>query len=150
MSPVRKSLVQTWKDDSSIFAHDGRLNTPYSDHLLGSKYCIHAKGFEVNTARVGDSLYYGCVPVILADQYDLPFMDILNWRAFSVVVTASDIPNLKKILQEISPQEYSVLQANVLKVRRHFQWHQPPVDFDTFYMIMYEVWLRRGSIRVLS
>ncbi|KAJ8429054.1 hypothetical protein Cgig2_023925 [Carnegiea gigantea] len=150
MSPVRKSLAETWKDDSSIFAHDGRLKTPYSDHLLGSKYCIHAKGFEVNTARIGDALYYGCVPVILADYYDLPFMDILNWRAFSVVIMATDIPNLKKILQEISPQEYSVLQANVLKVRKHFQWHKSPVNFDAFYMVMYELWLRRSSVRILS
>ncbi|KAJ8425225.1 hypothetical protein Cgig2_019114 [Carnegiea gigantea] len=149
-SLVRKMLLQAWKNDSSIFAHEGRLKTPYSEQFLKSKYCLHLKGFEVNTARVADALYYGCVPVILADHYDLPFMDILNWRSFSVVIRTSDIPHLKKILEGISPEEYSVLHTNVLKVRRHFQWNATPLDFDTFYMVMYELWLRRSSIKVMS
>lgn len=149
-SPLRKAIVQTWENDSTIFVHGGRLGTPYSEQLLRSKYCLHVKGFEVNTARIGDALYYGCVPVILADYYDLPFMDIINWKSFSVVITSSDIPNLKKILRSISPKKYSVLQANVLKVRKHFQWNSTPLDFDAFYMVMYELWLRKSSIRVMS
>uniref|UniRef100_A0A803N3D5 Exostosin GT47 domain-containing protein n=1 Tax=Chenopodium quinoa TaxID=63459 RepID=A0A803N3D5_CHEQI len=60
-SPLRKAVVQTWENDSSIFVRGGRLKTPYSEQLLGSKYCLHVKGFEVNTARVGDAFYYGCV-----------------------------------------------------------------------------------------
>ncbi|KAL2900856.1 hypothetical protein RDABS01_025938 [Bienertia sinuspersici] len=147
-SPLRKSLVKTWENDSSILVHGGRLNTPYSEQLLGSKYCLHVKGYEVNTARVGDAIYYGCVPVILADHYDLPFMDILDWNSFSVVITNSDIPNLKNILQSISFQRYKILQANVLKVRKHFQWNKSPLDYDTFYMVMYELWIRRTSIPI--
>ncbi|KAK2967774.1 hypothetical protein RJ640_022296 [Escallonia rubra] len=146
-SPVRKNLVQTWGNDSEISVHHSRLKTPYSEALLTSKYCIHAKGFEVNTARIGDALYYGCVPVILADHYDLPFADILNWRSFSVVVATVDVPVLKKILKEIDFDEYLRRQNNVLKVRSHFQWHHFPVDFDAFYMVIYELWLRRSSVR---
>lgn len=104
----------------------------------------------MNTARIGDALYYGCVPVILADYYDLPFMDILNWKSFAVVITSSDIPNLKKILRSIGSKKYAALQANVLKVRKHFMWNSSPLDYDAFYMVMYELWLRRSSIRVLS
>ncbi|XP_027188203.1 probable glycosyltransferase At5g03795 isoform X2 [Cicer arietinum] len=145
-SPVRIKLLETWKNDSEIFVHHGRLKTPYADELLGSKFCLHVKGFEVNTARIGDSLYYGCVPVIIANYYDLPFADVLNWKSFSVVVTTLDIPLLKKILKGISSDEYLMLQRNVLKVRKHFQWHSPPIDFDAFYMVVYELWLRRSSI----
>ncbi|KAK7336267.1 hypothetical protein VNO77_16803 [Canavalia gladiata] len=148
-SQVRIKLLETWKNDSEIFVHHGRLKTPYADALLGSKFCLHVKGFEVNTARIGDSLYYGCVPVIIANYYDLPFADVLNWKSFSVVVTTLDIPLLKKILKGIiSSNKYLMLQSNVLKVRKHFQWHSPPLDFDAFYMVMYELWLRRSSIKI--
>lgn len=146
-SPVRVKLLETWKNDSEIFVHHGRLKTPYADELLGSKFCLHVKGFEVNTARIGDSLYYGCVPVIIANYYDLPFADVLNWKSLSVIVTTLDIPLLKKILKGISSDEYLMLQSNVLKVRKHFQWHSPPHDFDAFYMVMYELWLRRSSVK---
>lgn len=147
-SPVRERLIQVWKNDSEISVHLGRLTTPYADELLGSKFCLHVKGFEVNTARIADSLYYGCVPVIIANHYDLPFSDILNWRSFSIVIATLDIPLLKQVLKGISPDEYLTLQGNVLKVRKHFQWHVSPVDYDAFYMVMYELWLRRSSVRV--
>lgn len=150
IAPLRKTLVERWGNDSAILVHGGRLKTPYNEQLLSSKYCLHVKGFEVNTARIGDALYYGCVPVILADYYDLPFMDILNWKSFAVVITSSDIPNLKKILRSIGSKKYAALQANVLKVRKHFMWNSSPLDYDAFYMVMYELWLRRSSIRVLS
>lgn len=148
-SRVRESLVQTWINDTEIGVHPTRLKTPYSESLLGSKFCIHAKGFEVNTARIGDAIYYGCVPVVLADHYDLPFGDILNWSRFSVVVSTQDISFLKKILQNIvDSDEYIALQKNVLMVQKHFEWNEKPVDFDTFYMVMYELWLRRSSVRI--
>ncbi|KAL9436417.1 hypothetical protein AB3S75_022463 [Citrus x aurantiifolia] len=147
-SPVREKLLQVWRNDSEIYAHSGRLKTPYADELLGSKFCLHVKGFEVNTARIADSLYYGCVPVIIANHYDLPFADVLNWKSFSIVVATLDIPLLKKILKVISSEEYLLLQSNVLKVRKHFQWHVFPSEYDAFYMVMYELWLRRSSVRV--
>ncbi|KAL8095052.1 putative glycosyltransferase At5g03795 [Apium graveolens] len=147
-SRVRESLVGLWKNDSEISVHQDRLKTPYHESLLGSKFCIHAKGFEVNTARIGDALYYGCVPVILADHYDLPFADTLNWKSFSVIVSTIDIPVLKKILKEIRFEEYVTLQKNVMKVRNHFQWHTFAVNYDAFYMVMYELWLRRTTVRV--
>ncbi|KAK6131642.1 hypothetical protein DH2020_034656 [Rehmannia glutinosa] len=147
-SPVREKLLQNWKNDSEISVHFSHLPTSYSEELLRSKFCLHVKGFEVNTARIGDALYYGCVPVVIANHYDLPFQDILNWKNFSIVVATLDIPFLKKILQGISVEEYSILQNNVLKVRKHFQWHLSPVDYDAFYLVMYELWLRRSSSRI--
>ncbi|RVW96482.1 putative glycosyltransferase [Vitis vinifera] len=98
-SPVRERLLQVWRNDSEISVHFGRLTTPYADELLGSKFCLHVKGFEINTARIADSLYYGCVPVIIANHYDLPFADILNWKSFSIVVATLDIPLLKQVLK---------------------------------------------------
>ncbi|XAR64825.1 Xylogalacturonan beta-1,3-xylosyltransferase [Bertholletia excelsa] len=149
-NPARQQLVKEWQKDRDIFAHNGRLKTSYAAELLRSKFCLHVKGFEVNTARVGDALYHGCVPVILADYYDLPFSDILNWKSFSVVVATMDIPSLKKILQEISHDEYLRLQGNVVKARRHFMWHTSPIEFDAFHMVMYELWIRRGYTRTYS
>ncbi|CAK9137883.1 unnamed protein product [Ilex paraguariensis] len=147
-SRVRGYLLQQWRNDSEIFVNQGRLKTPYSEALLNSKFCIHAKGFEVNTARIGDAMYYGCVPIILADHYDLPYADVLDWESFALVVSTVDIPLLKKILGEIGFDEYRRLQRNVVKVQKHFQWHHLPVDFDAFYMAMYELWLRRSHVRV--
>ncbi|KAL1545606.1 lactose synthase [Salvia divinorum] len=120
-SPVREKLLQVWQNDSEISVHFGRLNTSYSEELLRSKFCLHVKGFE----------------------------DILNWRSFSVIVATLDIPFLKKILNAIRVEEYLILRNNVFKVRKQFQWNLSPVDYDAFYLVMYELWLRRSSLRVI-
>lgn len=148
-SPVREKLLQAWRNDSEISINTRSLFKPYTEELLSSKFCLHVKGYEVNTARASDALYHGCIPVIIANHYDLPFTDILNWKSFSVVVATLDIPLLKELLEGLSNNDYFALQNNVLNVRKHFQWHFPPVDFDAFYMVMYELWLRRSSLRVL-
>lgn len=149
-SPVREKLLQAWQNDSQLSIHSGHLSTSYSDELLRSKFCLHVKGFEVNTARIGDALYYGCVPVIIANHYDLPFQDVLNWRSFAIIVATLDIPLLKKTLEAISMEEYMILRNNVLEVRKHFHWNNSPLDYDAFYMVMYELWLRRSCLRVKS
>ncbi|XP_059281382.1 probable glycosyltransferase At5g03795, partial [Lycium ferocissimum] len=71
-SPVREKLLESWGNDSDIFVHFGRLESSYAKELLDSKFCLHVKGYEVNTARIADALFYGCVPVIIANHYDLP------------------------------------------------------------------------------
>ncbi|CAN6465059.1 unnamed protein product [Victoria cruziana] len=148
-SPVREKLIQEWKNDTEISIHSGRISSSYSDALLQSKFCLHVKGFEVNTARIADAIFHGCVPLLISNHYDLPFVDILNWRSFSVIVATLDIPLLKEVLHELSPDEYERLQRNVCRVRKHFQWHPKPVEYDAFYMVMYELWLRRSVTRVV-
>ena len=48
-SPVRVKLLETWKNDSEIFVHHGRLKTPYADELLGSKFGLHV--VEIQSKR---------------------------------------------------------------------------------------------------
>ncbi|PON89612.1 Exostosin-like [Trema orientale] len=146
---ARRELVKVWGNDTEIFANGGHLETPYGDEMLKSKFCLHVRGYGVNTARIGDAMYYGCVPVIIADHYALPFADVLDWSSFSVVVTTSDIPLLKKILKSIvDSKEYHKLRDNMLNVRKHFQWHPSPIDYDAFHMALYELWLRRNYLRL--
>lgn len=56
-SPARQVLKTIWGNDDKIFVQDGRTPFPYSEGLLTSKFCLHVKGFEVNTARLGDAMY---------------------------------------------------------------------------------------------
>ena len=143
---MRKALLESWENDSDISVSHGHLRSSYSEALLDTKFCLHVKGFEVNTARISDAVFHGCVPVIIANHYDLPFEDILNWKSFSLIVPTLDIPLLKRILKMLTFDEYLQLHQNLLKVRRHFQWHLKPRDYDAFYMVLYEIWLRRGAV----
>lgn len=39
-----------------------------------------------------DAVWFGCVPVIISDYYDLPLQGLLDWSQFAVFVRESKVP----------------------------------------------------------
>ncbi|KAL0746748.1 hypothetical protein Bca101_028750 [Brassica carinata] len=146
---VRPILLSYWgnnKDpDLKIFGKLPRSkgNKNYLQFMKRSKYCICAKGYEVNSPRVVEAIFYDCVPVIISDNFVPPFFEALNWESFAVFVLEKDIPNLKKILMSISERRYKQLQMRVKRVQKHFLWHVKPEKYDMFHMILHSVWFNR-------
>ncbi|PNY06650.1 putative glycosyltransferase, partial [Trifolium pratense] len=63
------------------------------------------------------------VPVKLAGEgtvNGMPFMDVLKWEEMAVFVK-SDV--------------------------KHLRWNRPPLPFDAFNTVMYQLWLRRHTVR---
>lgn len=147
--PIRPYLFQHWKgreNDMQVFEYLPK-NKDYYSYMLKSKFCLCPSGYEVASPRIVEAIYSGCVPVILSDNYVLPFSDVLRWEAFSVQVETTQIPRLKEILSAIPEEKYRKLQEGVRVVRRHFMLNQPSKRFDMFHMILHSVWLRRINAR---
>ena len=115
----------------------------YIQHMKNSRFCLCPMGYEVNSPRIVEALYYECVPVIIADNFVLPLSEVLDWSAFSVVVAEKDIPDLKRILQGIPLRRYVRMHACVKRLQRHFLWHARPIKYDLFHMILHSIWLSR-------
>ncbi|KAG2238134.1 hypothetical protein Bca4012_079796 [Brassica carinata] len=92
----------------------------YVQHMNSSKYCLCPMGYEVNSPRIVEAIYYECVPIIIPDNFVLPFSELLDWSAFSVVVPEKEIPRLKEILLEIPMRRYLKMQMNMKMVQKHF------------------------------
>ncbi|KAL5714344.1 hypothetical protein ACHQM5_016322 [Ranunculus cassubicifolius] len=151
-SKIRVVLAATWGNDTELDISSSRISRAtghlvYQKKFYKTKFCICPGGSQVNSARIAESIHYGCVPVILSDYYDLPFNDVLNWRKFSVIVRESDVYQLKHILKKISDEEFVALHNNLVKVQKHYFWNTPPVRYDAFHMVMYELWLRHHVIK---
>lgn len=145
---LRPILLQHWQNkdlDMNIFGKlpKSKNNRNYVQYMKSSKYCICAKGYEVNSPRVVEAIFYECVPVIISDNFVPPFFEVLNWESFAVFVQEKDIPNLKKILLSISERRYLLMQQRVKQVQQHFLWHVKPVKYDIFHMILHSIWYNR-------
>ncbi|CAH8276362.1 unnamed protein product [Arabidopsis lyrata] len=143
---VRPKLLKHWRnkdDDMKIYGplpHNVARKMTYVQHMKSSKYCLCPMGYEVNSPRIVEAIYYECVPVVIADNFMLPFSDVLDWSAFSVVVPEKEIPRLKEILLEIPMRRYLKMQSNVKMVQRHFLWSPKPRKYDVFHMILHSIW----------
>ncbi|KAE8709473.1 tRNA/rRNA methyltransferase family protein [Hibiscus syriacus] len=152
-SKIRVILARVWGNDTELDISNNRISRAtghlvYQKRFYRTKFCICPGGSQVNSARIADSIHYGCVPVILSNYYDLPFNDILDWRKFAVVLRENDVYQLKQILKNISHEDFVSLHNNLIKVvQKHFQWNTPPVRFDAFNMVVYELWLRHHVIK---
>ncbi|KAL2500890.1 putative glycosyltransferase [Forsythia ovata] len=146
---VRPILLQYWNNrepDMKIFGpmpRDIEGKARYREFMKSSRYCICAKGYEVHTPRVVESIYYECVPVIISDNYVPPFFDVLNWEAFALFILEKDIPNLRGILLSIPEEKYTVMQQRLKIVQQYFVWHKIPEKYDLFHMILHSVWYNR-------
>jgi len=91
----------------------------YPEVLKNATFCL-VTGGPFHSHSLIDSLYHGCIPVILADMYVLPFSEVLDWKKFSFRFHEHDLPSVPSYLSQVSRQRISEMQH---QLRHVFQSH---------------------------
>lgn len=147
---IREYLMHQWqsKDKDLLVYEYLPKNLNYIEFMAKSKYCLCPSGYEVASPRIVESIFMGCVPVIISVNYSLPFSDVLDWSKFSVEIQVEKIPEIKRILEEIPVDKFKELQEGVEQAQKHFVLHRPAKRFDLLSMVFHSIWLRRLNLRL--
>ncbi|PKU83114.1 probable glucuronosyltransferase Os03g0107900 [Dendrobium catenatum] len=90
----------------------------YFTHLRNAKFCLSPRGESSWTLRFYESFFVECVPVILSDQIELPFQNVIDYTLISIKWPSTQIgPQLLKYLESIPDEAIESMIAGGREVR---------------------------------
>jgi len=88
----------------------------YIEMIGDSKFSICPRGTGISSVRLFESMAMGTIPVIIADNYDPPLSDKLNWGDFSVSIRENEIHKIEHILKSYSEEKIKEMSIKVLDI----------------------------------
>ncbi|XP_074287207.1 putative arabinosyltransferase ARAD1 [Silene latifolia] len=139
---IRQELFNRLKDEKDVhFAfgsvqHGGINNATLGMH--SSKFCLNIAGDTPSSNRLFDAIASHCVPVIISDDIELPFEDVIDYSEFSIFVSNSDAVKEKfliNLINGIKREEWTRMWNKLQQVKRYFEFRYPSRDNDAVQMI---------------
>uniref|UniRef100_A0A803MDS2 Exostosin GT47 domain-containing protein n=1 Tax=Chenopodium quinoa TaxID=63459 RepID=A0A803MDS2_CHEQI len=90
----------------------------YFEHLRNAKFCLAPRGESSWTLRFYESFFVECVPVVLSDQVELPFQNVVDYTQISIKWPSTQIgPQLLEYLESIPDKEIENMISRGRQVR---------------------------------
>lgn len=102
----------------------------YRKELRKSTFCLCPRGWSPWTLRAYQAMMVGCIPVIIADEIELPYENSLDWTKLSVKIAEVDAEKTIDILKQISKSEIRNKQKAIEKVWKSVAWGSNPKKLD--------------------
>ncbi|XP_015883474.3 probable arabinosyltransferase ARAD1 [Ziziphus jujuba] len=151
---TRQELYYLLKDEKDVvfaFGSVQRNGIRRASHgMASSKFCLNIAGDTPSSNRLFDAIASHCVPVIISDEIELPFEDVLDYSEFCIFVRASDAVKkgyLLNILRGIKENKWTKMWERLKKIVHHFEYQYPTHPGDAVDMIWEQVSHRISSIR---
>lgn len=136
---VLHSLLQNEKD---VHFKYGNIHTNgirgVSKGMASSKFCLHIAGDTPSSVRLFDAITSHCVPVIISDEIELPYEDILDYSEFCIFVLSSDAMKkgyLMNLLRSVTREKWTKMWERLKKISLHFEYQYPSLPNDAVDMI---------------
>lgn len=102
------------------------LRKEFVDTILESDYALDVRGDANESTRLYEILSLGRIPVIVDTERNLPFGDVVDYGAFSLVVDFRDIDRLPEIIADfhaaLAPERFEAMQRAAREAyARHFR-----------------------------
>ncbi|KAJ7564651.1 hypothetical protein O6H91_02G027700 [Diphasiastrum complanatum] len=137
---ARGARASVWENFKSNPVFDISTLHPatYYEDMQRAIFCLCPLGWAPWSPRLVESVIFGCIPVIIADDIVLPFTDAIPWNEIAVFVPEIDVPKLDTILTSISPDEILRKQRLLANpaMKQAMLFTQPAEPGDAFHQIL--------------
>lgn len=152
---IRQRLYQLLKNAKDVhFAYGsagGNGIREVSRGMGSSKFCLNVAGDTPSSNRLFDAIVSHCVPVVISDEIELPFEDVLDYSEFCLFVYASDAVKkgfLLNLLRNVTRDEWTKMWERLKQVAQHFEYQYPSKPEDAVQMIWEAVARKVSFVRL--
>ena len=138
---IRQQLYDVIKDEAGVHFEAGNTSSgairSATVGMQGSKFCLNLAGDTPSSNRLFDSIASHCVPVIISDDIELPFEDVLDYTKFCLFVKSTDALKKKfltNLLRGIRKEEWTKMWSRLREVDHHFEYQHPTKPDDAVHM----------------
>ena len=109
------------------FGYKGNFSTQAQvKGMRSSIFCLAPRGDTPSSRRIYDAIAFGCIPVLISEEFDPPFQGMhnssLNWStfslSFSVLDAVQDSCAILEKLRQVPPERIRELRASLAHARR--------------------------------
>ncbi|KAG8367741.1 hypothetical protein BUALT_Bualt16G0104400 [Buddleja alternifolia] len=139
---IRQELFYMIKNEKDVHFSFGTVQKDgikqASKGMHSSKFCLNIAGDTPSSNRLFDAIASHCVPVIISDEIELPYEDVLDYSEFCVFVRASDALKenfLLNLIRNISRDEWTRMWKRLKEIEHFFEYQYPSQENDAVQMI---------------
>ncbi|CAL9086520.1 unnamed protein product [Musa acuminata var. zebrina] len=143
---IRRKLYYLLKDEKDVHFSYGSVREngirSSGQGMASSKFCLNIAGDTPSSNRLFDAIVSHCVPIVISDDIELPFEDILDYSDFCIFVRTSDAVKkglLLDLLRGIKRSEWTKMWERLKQIAHHFEYQYPSKQGDSVQMIWEEV-----------
>lgn len=119
--PIRNAMAESCKNTKNIAIYmkgwKSKVETNEFDFFvnlaINSKFLLCPRGYGLNSFRLYEAMQLGCIPVIITDEFYLPWSDELDWKEFSVLIHSDQISNIENILLSYSDDQIKDMKNKI-------------------------------------
>lgn len=119
--------------------------------MQSSKFCLNIAGDTPSSNRLFDAIASHCVPVIISDEIELPYEDVLDYSEFCVFVRTSDALKesfLINFMRSIGKQEWTRMWTKLKEVEHMFEYRYPSKENDAVQMVWQAIARKVPSVKL--
>lgn len=119
--------------------------------MHASKFCLNIAGDTPSSNRLFDAIASHCIPVIISDEIELPFEDVLDYSEFCIFVRTLDAVKenfLINLIRGIGKEEWTRMWRKLKEVERFYEFQYPSRDGDAVQMIWQAISRKVPNVRL--
>lgn len=152
---IRQELYHLLKEEKDVHFAYGSARENGISHagqgMASSKFCLNIAGDTPSSNRLFDAIVSHCIPVVISEDIELPFEDVLDYSEFCLFVHASDAVKkgfLLNLLRGITHDKWTEMWERLKQIAHHFEYQYPSKQGDAVQMIWEAVARKMSSVRL--